>query len=530
MDLDRELLDTLREESEEHLGRMETSLLTLEGDPSDAEALGLVFRCAHSLKGNAQTVGFDRLGELAHAAEDLLARFRAGTAAVTPARVTALLAAVDALRRRLALALDGRDAEPLPEDALASLRRAADGDDEAAGRASALGAAGPPSRVPRKTSLRVDVEKLDRLHDLAGEIAVHRARYGALVAEAGTAAAPLDEAFRAADHLYAALQDVVTGLRLVPLGPLFGQHARTVRDLARALGKPARLLTAGDDVELDMAVVEALHDPVTHMVRNAMDHGVEPPEVRRMRGKDPVSTIALRARHEAGTVVIEVSDDGAGICGERLVERARALGRPEPERLSPVELLRLVFEPGFSTAPEVTPLSGRGVGLDAVRRNVEALRGSVDVASREGEATTFTLRIPLTLALLDGLAVRVAEETFILPLAAVVECRPAPPPGPFGLVESRDEPLPFARLRHLFGVRGAQAERECLVVVRHGDSRAGLGVDAVVGSAQVVLKPLGRELSRPAGLAGSALMPSGRVALVLDVPAVLKEAAARAVA
>jgi two-component system chemotaxis sensor kinase CheA len=320
--------------------------------------------------------------------------------------------------------------------------------------------------------------------------------------------------------------------RMVPLGPVFRRHVRTVRDVAAAHGKEARLETFGEDVEVDTSVVEHISDPLTHMIRNAIDHGIEPPDVRRRRGKDPCGSVVLRAFRDAGSIVIQVVDDGAGLDRRRIIARARSLGAvADAEALSDQQLHRLVLEPGFSTAEAVTDLSGRGVGLDVVRRNVERLRGAVEIESREGQGTTITLRLPLTLAIITGFAVGVGEETFLMPLDAVLEClelpkEECPHADGRGVLSLRGEALPYLRLGAAFGMDGA-AGQEHVVVVQHDGGKAGLVVHGLFGESQTVIKPLGRLFRDVPGIAGSAILGSGRVALILDVPALVRQAAAR---
>jgi len=283
-------------------------------------------------------------------------------------------------------------------------------------------------------------------------------------------------------------------------------------------------------------VVEYVRDPLTHMVRNALDHGIESPEARRAAGKDPVGRLLLRAYHEAGAMVIQVSDDGGGLDRRRIAEKAVAMGlASEGARLSEEDLARAVFEPGFSTAEKVTEISGRGVGMDVVRRNVEALRGSVAIESEPGQGTTVTIRVPLTLAIIQGFKVGIGEESYILPLDAVVECLELPEEETAagtacGVVNLRGKPLPYLRLRDHFALDGERPSRENVVVVQHGAQTAGVVVDALHGESSTVIKPLGTMFKGIPGVAGSSILGNGRVALILDVAGLLREALRRAAA
>ncbi len=316
-------------------------------------------------------------------------------------------------------------------------------------------------------------------------------------------------------------------MRMVPVGAAFRQFARSLRDAAATAGKDVELVLEGEMVEVDTAIVERLRDPLTHLVRNAVDHGIESPAARVAAGKPPRGAVTLRASQDGGSVMIEVADDGAGFRRDRIVRRARERGVPEPEHLAPHDLYRLVFEPGFSTAEQVSDLSGRGVGMDVVRRSVEALRGTVGVDSREGVGTTILLRVPLTLAIIDGFGVGVGEGTYILPLESVDECLPLPAGWREGGVERvmdvRGHALPCMRLRDHFGVAEAPGRRESVVVVSHHGKRVGLIVDELLGESQTVIKPLGALFQGTRAVAGSAILGTGRVGLILDVAALLEE-------
>ncbi len=382
----------------------------------------------------------------------------------------------------------------------------------------------------------MDVARLDKMLDLSGEIGIARGRLTELLErrEAPTRE-DLLAAHREADRLYLDLQELIMKSRMVPIGPVFYQHVRTVRDLAQAQGKQARLVVEGGEVEVDTSVVERVRDPILHMVRNALDHGVEPPEARRAAGKDPVATLTLRAFHDAGSMVLEVCDDGAGLDRARIARKAAALGLlGDPERATDEELTQAIFAPGLSTSEAVTEVSGRGVGMDVVRRGVEALRGSATVSSAPGRGTTVTLRVPLTLAIIQGFRVGVGDQSYILPLDAVVECLELPAAGAeaeaTGVVALRGKPLPFLRLRSLFGLPGACPRRENVVVMRHGTATAGLAVDALEGESSTVIKPLGAMFKDVPGVSGSSILGDGRVALILDVGGLLRETLRRVAA
>jgi two-component system chemotaxis sensor kinase CheA len=524
-----ELLATFRGQAEELLAALEAGLLALERTPQDDEALHAVFRAAHTIKGDARIVGLEEVAAAAHALEDVLEQLRDRTLAPVPGLISALLAVGDALRgmifsgsrpehrialEALALSADLARSElpdaPLPAEEHDHVLRAVS---------------------QQSRTLRVDVSKLDRMMDLAGEIAIARGRLARLLEElpAGIAAEAL-EAHRDTDRLHFELQEQVMRARMVAIDPFLKSYTRSVREAARATGKQATLVVEGGDVEVDTRVLELLRDPLAHMVRNAVDHGIEDPEYRAACGKPVEGTVSLTASHEGGQIVLRLRDDGAGLDTRRIAERAREMGLvAQPELLPRNDLLRLIFAPGFSTSAVVTDLSGRGVGMDVVRRNVEALRGSIELESEDGIGACVTVRLPLTLAIIDGFSVDVAGETFVLPLHSVVECLALPAERSEdgegrGIIENRGEALPFVRLRELFEVSDALPGREHVVVVEVEGDRVGLVVDELHGEGQAVIKALGRMLGGLPALAGSTILANGRVGLIIDVPALVQQA------
>jgi two-component system chemotaxis sensor kinase CheA len=550
MDLDRDvLLQTFLEETQENLVQMEQALVALEARPSDDEAIRAVFRGAHTIKGNAATLGFRAVTDFAHLYEDVLARLREHALAPSTALTSLLLRAVDVLREIVPLAVVG-PADTLPpahEPVREALARHAGG---GAGASAKDGASqpeeAPPTpdedahvaggdvRVLEGRTLRVDVGRLDRMLRLAGEIAISRGRLREML-DRGAESRDSLEIHREADPLFLDLQEQIMEARLVPLGPVFRRHQRTVRDIGLAVGKQIALVVEGDEVEVDMAVVEHMRDPLTHMIRNAVDHGIEAPAVRAQRGKDPCGRVTLRARRDSRSIVIEIEDDGAGLDLERIREVGAARGF-DTARMHDAELRSLIFSSGFSTAAAVTDLSGRGVGMEVVRRNVDLLRGAITVESRAGHGTTVSVRVPLTLAIIDGFQVDSGGETYVVPLDAVVECMELEAASGVrgedcGVINVRGEAVPFLRLGGVFGLggraAGAAAPRENVVVVKHEERLAGIAVDALLGQSQTVIKPLSKMFRGLPGVAGSTILGNGRVALILDVPALMREVVVR---
>lgn len=543
MAFDRDaLLRTFLAEAEDSLAVMEDRLLALEEDPTTPDALAEIFRVVHTLKGNAGIFGFEGVTALSHALEDTLEPLRSRRVQVTPELVGLLLEALDALRRLLNDAVAGKssgaDADPALMAALRTAARQAKSADQdpfaevapgepAAGSPATRESSGAGGTTLRNRTLRVEVEKLDRLVDVAGEIVIARGRVAQLLEDPEASKSAILQILREADYLHLELQELVMKLRMVPAGPNLRRYGRTVRDMAAALGKRAHLIVEGEEVELDMSVIEHLRDPLTHMVRNAVDHGIEPPEERLAAGKDALGRITIRTASDSGSIVIQVSDDGRGLDRERILERARAVGLvAEHETPSDQRLDSLIFDGGFSTVEQVTDLSGRGVGMDVVRRNIEALRGSVRVASTPGQGTTFTLRMPLTLAVIDGFVVEVAGETYILPLDSVIETVGVGADASFdrtgdrngsGVVSLRGNTLGCVRLRRLLGIGGTPEGRESVVVARRQGRDVGLVVDALHGEQQTLVKPVPKIFRGLPGIAGSAILGNGRVALILDV-------------
>jgi two-component system chemotaxis sensor kinase CheA len=376
-------------------------------------------------------------------------------------------------------------------------------------------------KAQESRSIRVDSDKLDRLIDLVGELIIAGARANMIGQHIQNA--ELLECTSTLTGLVEDVRDAALELRMVKIGATFNRFQRVVHDVARELGKDIGLIVDGEDSELDKTVVEKIGDPLMHLVRNAMDHGIEPADVRVANGKSAKGMIKLNAFHESGSIVIEVSDDGGGLRKEKILAKAVERGLVDADRkLTDSEIYNLIFEAGFSTAEKITNLSGRGVGMDVVKRNITALRGSVDVSSKEGAGTTVTVRLPLTLAIIDGFLVQVGSSVFVIPLDMIEECiEYATEPGQ-DYCNLRGQVLPFVRLRELFRIDGAATRRESIVVLKLGNQRAGLVVDTLLGEFQTVIKPLSPMFSEVKCISGSTILGSGEVALILDVSALMQ--------
>lgn len=417
---------------------------------------------------------------------------------------------VPAIERRQEVVSSGRD------------RRSGEGDRRQGGRDRRNG--------DETRFVRVRADKLDHLIDLIGELVI--AGSGAqMVAHLESNQALLEATQRVMD-LVQETRDGALALRMVPIGETFGRFHRVVRDIAKQLGKDIELLVTGGDTEMDKAMVDQVSDPLMHLVRNSMDHGLETPQERLAAGKSAQGSLSLNAFHETGSVVIEVRDDGRGLSRERILGKAQERGLVDPgQHLSDHEVWQLIFLPGFSTAEQVTDLSGRGVGMDVVKRNIEALRGSIALHSESGRGTLTQIRLPLTLAMIDGFLTMVGGVHYVVPMSAVAECIDMPASfsqqgqRTSGTFDLRGEILPWLDLARFYGVPVEEGRRRSLMVVRDGLQRVGLVVDRLLGEHQTVIKPLSGIFQHLRALAGSTILGSGDVALVLDVPGLLSTAA-----
>lgn len=380
-------------------------------------------------------------------------------------------------------------------------------------------------------SIRVSASKLDYLVDLVGELVIVQSQIARMAHD--HPAPGMLGLVEALERLSDELRDTTLGVRMLPIGTTFSRFRRLVRDLAGELGKSIELITLGGETELDKTVIERLGDPLVHCLRNSLDHGVESPQSRIAAGKEPTGRITLAAAHAGGEVLVTISDDGAGIDAEKIYAAALRKGIiPADADLSPREKLDLIFAPGFSTAEKVTSVSGRGVGMDVVKRAIEGLRGRIELESVPGRGTTITIRLPLTLAIIDGLQVRVGGESYIIPLPHVEECAEhdshGREEGRQRIINLRGDIVPYIRLRDVFRVPGLSPDMEQLVVVNAHGSRFGLVVDCVIGEHQTVIKSLGKVYKDIPGISGATIQGDGSMALIVDVPGLIHTAAREA--
>lgn len=387
------------------------------------------------------------------------------------------------------------------------------------------------SKTRETQSIRVDADKLDILINLIGELVISGAGTSLYAHEAGNSS--LIESVSTLSRLVEEVRDAALRLRMVQIGATFNRFQRVVRDMSKELNKEIDLVITGAETELDKTVVEKIGDPLMHLVRNSIDHGIEAPEIRLARGKSASGVVQLNAYHDSGSIVIEVSDDGGGLNADRILSKAIEKGLvAEGQQLELHEIYNLIFQPGFSTADQVTNLSGRGVGMDVVKSNITELRGTVDVMSTPGEGTVFRVRLPLTLAIIDGFLVGVSNSSFVVPLDMVLECVELNElshgnEGCRDYIDLRGEVLPFISLREVFSLEGQRPRRESVVVVQSGGIKAGLVVDRLMGEFQTVIKPLGKIFTQVRCISGSTILGSGEVALIIDVPGLVHQVTQR---
>ncbi|MDY0013594.1 MAG: chemotaxis protein CheA [Rhodocyclaceae bacterium] len=382
-------------------------------------------------------------------------------------------------------------------------------------------------KVAEARLIRVQADKLDQLIDLVGELVIAGASANLLAHRSSQP--QLVEATSVLSRLVESIRDSALQLRMVQIGETFNRFQRVVRDVSKELGKEIDLVISGADTELDKSVVEKIGDPLMHLVRNAMDHGIESAAAREAAGKPATGRVELNAFHDSGSIVIEVADDGGGLNAEKIQAKAieRSLIQPG-QTLSEQEIINLIFEAGFSTADKISNLSGRGVGMDVVKRNIQALRGTIDVRTQLGTGSRFIIRLPLTLAIIDGFLTGVGEAAYVVPLDSVVECLELRGDDTRGhMLNLRGEVLPFMRLREMFDVDGPPPDRENVVVVQYSGQKAGIVVDQLLGEFQTVIKPLGSLFKHLRGIGGSTILGSGEVALILDVPALVARCASQ---
>lgn len=562
---DPELIADFVVETREHLRAIEQNVLALEQERSLMDPIHAMFRAFHTIKGIAGFLEFKAIRDVSHEIETLLDLARNGNLTLTAVVIDLILESADYLTEEISRIEGGTSVDSAPvssliarisaisengepdavfEDEPGDLSSGEQGQVPADFQAlsQALADAMPAGPVPTElraqperrkstatsTSIKVDTAKLDFLVDAIGEMVIAQSLVQHSPDLARMQGAGLMRNIAQLTRITAEVQKTAMSMRMVPVGNLFQKMTRLVRDLCRKSGKRAELVTRGDDTELDRNIVEELADPLMHMLRNALDHGIETPEQRRTTAKPAIAKVELSAAHQGGHILIEIRDDGRGISRDAVLRKAVERGLVQAgTQMTDSEVFALIFEPGFSTAEKVTDISGRGVGMDVVKKHIQKLRGAIETDSTPGKGTTFRLKLPLTLAIIDGLVVGVGSERYIVPIFAVKEML-RPPTGMVSTIEGareialiRDRVLPVVRLHKRFGIEPATEEptESLLILAESQQAEFCLLVDRLIGKQEVVIKSLGESLRNISGVAGGAILGDGRVALILEMNA-----------
>ncbi|WP_263376989.1 chemotaxis protein CheA [Granulicella aggregans] len=544
-------------EVREHLTSIEEKILHIESTGADSGDINAAFRVFHTIKGLAGFLELSDIQQVAHEVETLLDLGRSRKLASLSSIADVVLQSMDFIRAEtdrleLVATSDGVVPEPAPslvsaDTIIQKIRATASSSQESSEEHQPSAAGDAPSahdiRLPetqpssakqestRNSSLRVETAKLDHLMNMIGELVIAQTLISHNPRLLGLQDSRLTGDLALLTRVTTEVQRITTSMRMVPIGTQFHRTARLIRDLSRQVGKRIALSTVGEETELDKTIAEELADPLLHMVRNSIDHGIEIPEQRIAVGKDPTANIRLAAYHTAGQIVVQVSDDGRGLDRNRILAKATERGLVRPgAQLTDTEVYLLIFEPGFSTAEAVTGLSGRGVGMDVVKKHVEKLRGRIDIQSEPGKGATFFLRLPLTLAIIEGLVVCVGDNRYIVPMFSILEIL-RPDESSLSTVQGNGEMatvrgilLPIVRLHERFNLVSStrQLTEGMLIVSQSEGKRFCLFVDDVLGKQEVVIKTLGATFKDVAGLAGCAVLSDGRVGLILDVHAIYR--------
>ncbi len=542
--MDEAILREFLSESLENAEQVERELVALEREPGDLKRIATLFRAVHSIKGTCGFFGFTKLAAVAHAGENLLGRLRSGERTLTPEIANTILALVDTLRAILGrIEATKEEGDETFEPLIARLNQldtgaAAPAQEPAPANDARLDTEAGTA-APADSSVRVDVHLLDRLMNLVGELVL--ARNQLLLEVASSNFVDLPATAQRLNHATSELQEQVMKTRMQPIGGLWNKLPRLTRDVAAACGKSVRLDLEGAETELDRSIIEAMRDPITHLIRNAIDHGIETCAERVGHGKPEEGRLLLRAFHEGGKVHVEITDDGAGLPIERIRESAmkqHLISAEHAARMTDREWANVIFLPGFSTAERVTNVSGRGVGMDVVKNNVERIGGAIDIDSRPGQGVTVRIRIPLTLAIVPALIVTAGGERYAIPQVNVTELIRVEPseaavrlPLAFDapVLRYRDGLLPLLDLRDILHAptarHGEHRDEAVSIAVLHADGvTVGLVVDAIVASQEIVVKPLIEQLRQIAVFAGATILGDGAVALILDVPGLARHA------
>jgi two-component system, chemotaxis family, sensor kinase CheA len=575
------------EESKEHLHEMEQLLLKINVDNPDFKQMDAIFRAAHSIKGGSATFGFNDITAVTHVLESLLDRLRKKELTLNTKMIDVFLQAADVINLQLNSHTSGMPADVKIADAVTSKLFAFSADinlakpenpvqtkdhetsvddfgffdvateiqptvkDDDFGFFEPIDNPPPPKeseivdhgnmnrrasdrhgeRAAESSSIRVDVDKVDQLMNLVGELVITEAMLtqGLSNAPAGLSQA-LSSTMAQLERNTRDLQEAVMSMRMMPIRSIFNRFPRLVRDLTEKLNKEVDLITIGEETELDKSLIERVADPLTHLIRNSLDHGIELPELRKAAGKPVKGKITLTAMHQSGSIVIEVADDGAGLNRERILKKAQERGIHVPANITDNDLWDIISQPGFSTSDSITDISGRGVGMDVVNRNIADMGGQVNVTSIAGQGCKFSIQLPLTLAILDGMTVSLGENLFVIPLNSIIETlQPLQVnlksvTGEGAMIQTRGEYLPIISMHKAFNIETniTDPTQGMLVIVEAHSKKAALLFDDLVGQQQVVIKSLETNFRKINGISGATILGDGTVALIVDVPTIVK--------
>ncbi|MBU4223033.1 MAG: chemotaxis protein CheA [Euryarchaeota archaeon] len=528
-------------ESAEHLRTMNDALLSLEKDQQNGETINVLFRAAHTLKGMSATMGYTNIAELTHKMENLMDRIRKNEMKVNPEAIDVLFESFDMLEKMVEAPEDSAqcDISPLVQKLENAIKRISE-----ISKVEVIPKEGQPAvsvikdkkeekernrdAVKSVQTVRVGIERLDSLMNLVGELVINKIRLMQLASENNFHI--LEETLESLDRLTNDIREEVMASRMVPLEQIFNRFPRMVRDLARKEDKEIEFIMTGSDIELDRAVLDDVGDPLVHILRNCIYHGIEPPEIRKQQGKNSMGTITLTARREKSYVIIEIEDDGKGMDPEKFREvmvKKGTMTKEEVAELSDTEVLNFSYLPGFSTAEKVTEVSGRGVGMDVVKTKIESMGGTVKIESMVGKGTKITLKLPLTVAIIQSQMVKVGKDIYAIPISNVIR-DVAIRKDQIKTIRSeevvmvRGEVLPLVRLHKLFGLDSNGSNELIVVVVEMNGINVGLVVDGLIGKQEIIIKNLdNRFLKGLKGFAGATIMGDGNVALILDVGTLL---------
>ena len=562
----RDIVESFVIETKEIFEKLDNEILEIEKRSDDKELINSIFRAVHTVKGTSGFLSFEQMSTIAHRFEDVLNKLRRGELKYDPGMLDVMLEAFDLMKALLKQVID-RDIQEIDLSPtiskLAALSSGAKPEiakrgkqveqktisqdpahdappQEISGSKESANQASQAQKLDRMadTTIRVDVGRLDHLMNLVGELVLGRNRLTQIVSNvednpgSKDFAHQLNETSSQIDFITTELQTAVMKTRMVQIGKVFNRFPRLVRDIAREFSKEIDLIIQGEETELDKSIIEEISDPLVHLIRNAADHGIESPTVRESIGKPRRGTIHLSAGHEGNHIVIEIQDDGAGIDPEKIKQKALEKGlitQEEANEMKPEDTYSIIFIPGFSTAQKVSSVSGRGVGMDVVKTNITKLNGMISVESSVGKGTRFTLKLPLTLAIIQGLLVKVGGETFAVPLSSVLEVVHTPKEAISTVhgrpvIRLREIVLPLVDISDILEVPGQDESTQVFytVVVGIGTHKFGIVVDRLIGQKEIVIKPLGAYLKNIPGIAGSTILGDGRVIMILDAGELLR--------